>query len=328
MGQEKNRFETKVIHEGYNMNEFAGSLTPPIFQTSTFTFETAEQGEKRFAGEESGYVYSRLGNPTVTMFEQRMAQLEGGEMALGFASGMAAVSAVLMSLTKSDDHILCSQGVYGCTYGLLELFQEKYNIAFDFSAMSSEEELRAAITEKTTCIYVETPINPTMQIIDLKMVAKVANEYSIPVVVDNTFCSPYLQRPLELGCDIVVHSATKYLCGHGDVIAGVAVGTKAMMEEVSFTTRKDVGGVLAPFNAWLLLRGLKTLPIRMDRHCDNAVQIATYLQKHPYVEKVVYPGFGMQDDEQMKKGGGMISFTIKGDKKKAQEFMNNSCCCS
>ncbi|UOE96182.1 methionine gamma-lyase [Alkalihalobacillus sp. LMS39] len=322
MGQEKNRFETKVIHEGYNTNEFAGSLAPPIFQTSTFTFETAEQGEKRFAGEEAGYVYSRLGNPTVTMFEQRMAQLEGGEMALGFASGMAAVSAVLMSLTKSDDHILCSQGVYGCTYGLLELFKEKYNINFDFSAMSSEEELRAAITEKTTCIYVETPINPTMQIIDLKMVAKVANEYSIPVVVDNTFCSPYLQRPLELGCDIVVHSATKYLCGHGDVIAGVAVGTKEMMEEVSFTTRKDVGGVLAPFNAWLLLRGLKTLPVRMDRHCDNAVQIATYLQKHPYVEKVVYPGFGMQDNEQMKKGGGMISFTIKGDKKKAQEFMN------
>lgn len=321
------RFETEVIHSGYKSEEFRGSLAPPLFQTSTFTFESAEQGERRFAGEEEGYIYSRLGNPTVTMLEERMAVIEKGEKGLAFGSGMAAVSAIIISLTKTGDHILCSQGVYGCTFGLLQLMKEKYAINHDFSMMSSKEEVLAALTPETTCIYIETPINPTMRLVDLEMVAAVAKEKGIPVVVDNTFSSPYLQNPLELGCDFVIHSATKYICGHGDVIAGIAVGKKEIMSKISMTTQKDIGGVISPFDAWLLLRGLKTLPVRMDRHCENAEKLSAYLSGHHAVDEVFFPGDPKHPDyhiakKQMRKPGGLISFTIKGDKKTAQSFMN------
>lgn len=247
-----------------------GSLSTPIFQTSTFTFDTAEQGERRFRGEEEGFIYSRLGNPTVTALEDKIATLEGGEKGLAFASGMAAVSAVLVALTKANDHILCSNGLYGCTFGLLTMMEEKYQITHDFSAMRTKEEVRSLIKPETACIYIETPINPTMQLIDLEMVAEVAKEYEIPVVVDNTFSSPYLQRPLELGCDVVIHSATKYIGGHGDVVAGLVVGKRDFLDSVQMTTQKDIGGIISPFQAWLLLRGLKTLPVRMDRHSEQA----------------------------------------------------------
>ncbi|MUV37476.1 Methionine gamma-lyase [Lentibacillus sp. JNUCC-1] len=304
-----------------------GSLVPPLFQTSTYTFESAEQGERRFAGEEPGYVYSRLGNPTVTVLEERIAALEGGERGLAFASGMAAVSAVLVALTKANDHVLCSEGLYGCTFGLLSMMKEKYNIDSDFSAMATKEDIRALIRPETACIYIETPINPTMKLIDLEMVAEVAKEFSIPVVVDNTFSSPYLQRPLDLGCDVVLHSATKYIGGHGDVIAGLAVGKKDFMDEVAMTTQKDIGGVIAPFDAWLLLRGLKTLPLRMDRHCDNAERIFEKLQAHPNVERVYFPGDENHSDHhicerQMKRGGGMLAFEVKGTKADAQALLN------
>ncbi|MBN8191996.1 methionine gamma-lyase [Bacillus sp. NTK074B] len=326
--KEEKRFETRVIHEGYQSSQHFDSLAPPLYQTSTYTFANAKQGENRFAGEEDGYIYSRLGNPTVAILEERMASLEGGEAALAFGSGMAAVSAVLFSLTKSGDHILCSQGVYGCTFGLLELLQEKFAIRHDFSSMDTEEEIRGKITENTSCIYVETPINPTMQLIDLELVVKVAKEKGIPVVVDNTFCSPYLQRPLELGCDIVIHSATKYIGGHGDVVAGLVVGTQEKMSEIRMTTQKDIGGIISPFDAWLLLRGLKTLAVRMDRHCDSAEKIAGLLAEHPSVETVIYPGHESHPQhlvmkKQMKKPGGMISFTLKGSKEEAQKFMDD-----
>ncbi|MCP3741134.1 methionine gamma-lyase [Rossellomorea sp. BNER] len=321
------KFETKVIHEGYSSPMYRDSLAPPLFQTSTFTFDTAEQGERRFAGEEAGYIYSRLGNPTVTFLEERMAALENGESALAFGSGMAAVSSVLLYLTKSNDHVLCSQGVYGCTFGLLQLMKEKYNIQHDFSSMNSEEELLSCIRDNTACIYVETPINPTMSLIDLEMVARVAKKKGIPVVVDNTFCSPYLQNPLNFGCDYVVHSATKYIGGHGDVIAGLVVGRSERLAEIRMTTQKDIGGIISPFDAWLLLRGLKTLPIRMDRHCENAEKVADFLQKHPMIQDVHYPGDSKSPyyeimKKQMKKPGGLIAFTIKGTKKTAQQLMN------
>lgn len=321
------RFETEVIHSGYKSDEFRGSLAPPLFQTSTFTFDTAEQGERRFAGEEEGFIYSRLGNPTVAMLEERMATIEKGEKALAFASGMAAVSAILVALTRTGDHILCSQGVYGCTFGLLQLMKEKYEISHDFSMMSTREEVLAAITPETRVIYIETPINPTMRLVDLEMVADVAKEKGIPVVVDNTFSSPYLQNPLELGCDFVIHSATKYICGHGDVIAGIAVGPKEIMTKISMTTQKDFGGVISPFDAWLLLRGLKTLPVRMDRHCENAEKLAEYLSGHHAVEEVIFPGDPKHPDyaiakKQMRKPGGLISFNIKGGQKEAQAFIN------
>lgn len=328
MTKNHKQFETSVIHDGYEPADMLGSLAAPLFQTSTFTFETAEQGERRFAGEEEGYMYSRLGNPTVKVLEEKMAALENGERGLAFASGMAAVSAILVALTKANDHILCSSGLYGCTFGLLSMMNEKYNISYDFSTMETKDELRTLIRPETACIYVETPINPTMKLIDLQMVAEVAHEHNIPVVVDNTFASPYLQRPLELGCDVVLHSATKYIGGHGDVIAGVAVGKKDFLDNVQMTAQKDMGGIMSPLDAWLLIRGLKTLPIRLDRHCDNAEKMDAKLRNHPNVLRVLYPDDADHPDhhirqKQMKRGGGLISFEIKGTKEDAQKMLNN-----
>ncbi|MFB3160840.1 methionine gamma-lyase [Neobacillus sp. 179-J 1A1 HS] len=328
MDNENFRFETEAVHSGYSSDEHQGSLVPPLYQTSTFTFSSAEQGERRFAGQEEGFIYSRLGNPTVKILEDRMAKLEQGEAALAFSSGMAAVSAVLTALTKTGDHILCSQGVYGCTFGLLQLLKEKYNVTHDFSLMASKEMLEEEILPNTACIYIETPINPTMKLVDLELVSKVAKQHGIPVVVDNTFCSPYLQTPISLGCDIVIHSATKYICGHGDVIAGIVVGSRDFIKQVSRTTQKDIGGTISPFDAWLLLRGLKTLPVRMDRHCDNANLLVEFLRNHPKVERLYFPGNSdfIEDNKilhkQMKKPGGVISFSVKGTKETAQYFMN------
>ncbi len=327
MTKKYNKFETAVIHEGYDEKEMLGSLSVPLFQTSTYVFDSAEQGEKRFSGEEAGYIYSRLGNPTVNVLEERIAALENAERGLAFGSGMAAVSAVLIALTKANDHILCSSGLYGCTFGLLMMMKEKYNITSDFSMLDSKEEIRSKIKPETKAIYVETPINPTMQLIDLKLVAEVAKEYDIPVVVDNTFCTPYLQRPLDLGCDVVIHSATKYIGGHGDVVAGLVAGTKEFLDSVAMTTQKDIGGIQSPFDAWLLLRGLKTLPLRMDRHCDNASKIYSKLEAHPKVDKIYFPDDADNPNykiakKQMKAAGGMISFEVKGNKQDAQALMN------
>lgn len=328
MGEKKSfKMETEVIHHGYDASSFEGSLVPPVFQTSTYCFATAEEGERRFAGEDSGYIYSRLGNPTVSVLEERMAVIEKGEAALAFGSGMAAVSAVLVALTKAGDHVLCSQGVYGCTFGLLKMLNHKYQITYSFSEMDTKEQLLQAIKPETTCIYVETPINPTMKLVDLEMIAAVGKEKGIPVVVDNTFCSPYLQTPLELGCDVVVHSATKYICGHGDVIAGIVVGKRHFLQEVAMTTQKDIGGIISPFDAWLLLRGLKTLPVRMDRHCENARRIHAFLSEHVAVNQVFYPGDSKHPDyiimkKQMRQAGGLLSFTLHGGVEEAKKFMN------
>lgn len=328
MKKNKHQLETEMLHFGYNEKDYFGSMTPPIFQTSTFVFDSAEQGERRFAGEEDGYIYSRLQNPTVKIFEERMAFLEKGEKALAFASGMAAVSATLFALIKSGDHILCSQGLYGCTFGLLQFLEEKFHVEHDFSKMETKEELEREIRDNTACIYVETPINPTMKLVDLEMVASVAKKKGIPVVVDNTFSTPYLQRPLELGCDVVVHSATKYIGGHGDVIGGVVVGKEELIDQMAVTTRKDIGGVLSPFDAWLMLRGLQTMPVRLDRHCENARQLSQFLKNHPKVDQVFYPGDPENEQyslmkKQMDQPGAMISFSLKGTKKTAQQFMND-----
>ena len=321
------RFETKTIHDGYDSKSHHNSLASPIYQTSTFTFETAEAGERRFAGEEPGYIYSRLGNPTVRMLEERIASLENAEGGLAFGSGMAAVSAVLMHLVKSGDHILCSEGVYGCTFGLLKMLEEKFAIEHDLLPLDSFEQIQQAIRPNTTVIYIETPINPTLKLIDLEMISSVAKEKGITVVVDNTFSTPYLQRPLEFGCDIVLHSATKYIGGHGDVVAGLVVSDKKTITAIAKSTQKDIGGILSPFDAWLLLRGLKTLPIRMDRHCSNAHNIVQKLIEHPSVTNVMYPGREESPSyliaqKQMKSPGGLISFEINGGKLEAQNFMN------
>lgn len=314
--------ETALIHHGYTSEEHKGSLTPPLFQTSTFTFETAQQGEASFAGVDPSYIYSRLGNPTVKLFEERMAVLEGGEEALAFGSGMAAISATLIGFLKAGDHIICSNGLYGCTYGFLEVLEEKFMITHSFCDMETEGDIENKIRPNTKLIFVETPINPTMKLIDLKRVIRVAKRNGLLVIVDNTFCSPYLQRPLELGCDAVVHSATKYIGGHGDVVAGVTIcKTRALAEKIR-PMRKDIGGIMAPFDAWLLLRGLKTLAVRMDRHCDNAEKIVSFLKNHDAVEGVWYPE-GELASRQMKRGGGVISFSIKGGKEETQAFIND-----
>ncbi|ARF13277.1 methionine gamma-lyase [Sporosarcina ureae] len=321
--------ETAMIHEGYDSEDHQGSLAVPLYQTSTYVFDSAEQGERRFVGEEAGNIYSRLGNPTVAVLEDRIAKMEEGAAGLAFASGMAAVSSVLVHLTKANDHIICSRGIYGCTFGFLKILEEKYNITHDLISMKTEQEIEKAVKPETTCIYVETPINPTMELADLEAVVNVAKRHNLKVVVDNTFCSPYIQTPLTFGVDYVLHSATKYINGHGDVIAGLLVGNDAdEMAKIRGTVLKDFGGIISPFDAWLLLRGIKTLPIRMDRHSANAKIIFDYLQKHPKVEDVFYP-FDDQHPQyeiakkQMKMGGGLISFTIKGGKEDAQKLLNH-----
>ncbi|ARJ38024.1 methionine gamma-lyase [Sporosarcina ureae] len=321
--------ETAMIHEGYDSKDHQGSLAVPLYQTSTYVFDSAEQGERRFAGEEAGNIYSRLGNPTVAVLEERIAKMEEGAAGLAFASGMAAVSAVLVHLTKANDHVICSRGIYGCTFGFLKILEEKYNITHDLISMKTEQEIEQAVKPETTCIYIETPINPTMELVDLEAVVNVAKRHNLKVVVDNTFCSPYIQTPLTFGVDYVLHSATKYINGHGDVIAGLLVGKDAdEMATLRGTVLKDFGGIISPFDAWLMLRGIKTLPIRMDRHSANAKILFEYLQKHPKVEEVFYP-FDDQHPQyeiakkQMKMGGGLISFTIKGGKEEAQKLLNH-----
>lgn len=320
--------ETAMIHEGFESKEHQGSLAVPLYQTSTYVFDSAEQGERRFAGEEAGNIYSRLGNPTVAVLEERIAKMEEGVAGLAFASGMAAVSSVLVHLTKANDHIICSRGIYGCTFGLLKILEEKYSITHDLIAMRTEEEIEKAVKPETTCIYVETPINPTMELVDLEAVVKVAKRHGLKVVVDNTFCSPYIQTPLSFGVDFVLHSATKYINGHGDVIAGLLVGKDAEeMAKIHGTVLKDYGGIISPFDAWLLLRGIKTLPVRMERHSSNAEIIFDYLKNHPKVDEVFYPFDDKHPQyaiakKQMKLGGGLISFTIKGTKEDAQKLLN------
>ncbi|MGK0699685.1 methionine gamma-lyase [Priestia flexa] len=319
---EKYKFETKAVHGKYESSMHHDSLATPLYQTSTFTFSSLNQGARRFAGEESGYVYSRLANPTVAEFESRMAELEEGEEALAFSSGMAAVSAALIGLTKAGDHILCSKGLYGCTFSLLELLNEKYGITHSFSTFLTVEEIKASITDKTACIYIETPINPTMQVIDLTLLVSVAKEHGVPVIVDNTFLTPYLQKPLTLGCDLVIHSATKYIGGHGDVVAGVMVGEASLIQSIRKTVQKDIGGILAPFDAWLLIRGLKTLPVRVDRHCENAEKIVEKLKIHPKVKTVYYPEIKGRLEKQMERSGGVLAFELNGSEESVKEFMN------
>ncbi|MBO8170566.1 MAG: methionine gamma-lyase [Bacillaceae bacterium] len=326
--KENLRFSSRLIHDGSSPDPVTGAHATPIYQTSTFVFPSAEAGGSRFAGEEDGYIYTRLGNPTTRALEEKMAALEKGDAALAFSSGMAAISAVLINLVKSGDHILCSKTLYGCTYGLLQLLNQKFNVEYSLVDMSDREQIEKAVQPNTRVIYVESPTNPTMELADLEMVAEIAGKQDARVVVDNTFMTPYLQRPLELGADIVVHSATKYIGGHGDVVAGIAVGPQDIIDEIRVTTQKDVGGILGPFEAFLLIRGLKTLAVRMDRHCENAQEVAQYLAGHPRVKNVYYPGlpdFPQHDlaRKQMDQFGAVLSFEIEGGLEAGKNVMNH-----
>ncbi|WP_298022926.1 methionine gamma-lyase [uncultured Dysosmobacter sp.] len=330
MDQKKNfGFATRQIHVGKVKNA-AGSLCDPIYQTSTFEFETVEQGGARFAGQEGGYIYSRLGNPTVATVEAKMASLEGGEAALCTASGMGAISSALWSAVVGGDEIVADETLYGCTYALLNHGMSKFGVKVTLTDLSDIENLRKALTDKTKVVYFETPCNPTLKLLDIELIAKTAHAFNpaIRVIVDNTFCTPYLQRPLSLGANVVVHSATKYLNGHGDVIAGVIVGDEEFIGQCRMFGLKDMtGAVMSPFNAFLMARGMKTLDIRMERHCANAKKVAEFFANHPAVDKVYYPGLeSFKGHEiaakQMKLPGAMISIELKADKAATAAALN------
>jgi methionine-gamma-lyase len=323
-------FGTKAVHGGHIKDTQFGSLATPIYQTSTFIFDSAEQGGRRFALEEEGYIYSRLGNPTSSELEDKVALLEGGEAAVATASGMGAISAVLWTVLKAGDHIVAADTLYGCTFALLNHGLTRFGVDVTFVDSSNLEEIKNAMRPNTKVVYLETPANPTLKITDIEAVSKIAhqNEGCI-VIVDNTFNTPYIQKPLELGADVVVHSATKYLNGHGDVIAGFAVGSKELMTQVRLVGIKDMtGAVPSPFNSYLIIRGMKTLEVRMEKHCANAMKVAEFLESHPAVEKVYYPGLKSFEyyelaKKQMKLPGAMIAFELKGGFEEGKMVMNN-----
>ena len=323
-------FGTKAIHAGNVKDAQYGALTTPIFQTSTFVFDSCEQGGRRFAGEESGYIYTRLGNPTTSVLEAKIAALENGEACVAAASGMGAISSALWTVAAAGKHIIADGTLYGCTFALLNHGMTRYGVEVSFVDTSDLDEVRKALKPNTCAVYLETPANPNLKIADIAAVAALAHGYNkdITVICDNTFASPYLQRPLELGADVVVHSATKYLNGHGDVIAGFVVGSAEFCTQVRMFGLKDMtGAVMDPFTSFLILRGLKTLEIRMQKHCASAHAVAEFLYNHPAVDKVYFPGLVDHPGHdiarrQMSDFGGMISFEVKGGRAAGVKLVN------
>ncbi|MCX7885529.1 MAG: PLP-dependent aspartate aminotransferase family protein [Caloramator sp.] len=321
-------FDTRAIHAGSESNP-DNALNPPIFQTSTFTFNSLEHAEDVMSFKSSDYVYTRGNNPTLRLFENKMADLEEGAGAVAFSSGMAAISSVLFSLLKPNDSVIVHRTLYGSTFSVANNLLPKYGIKCKTVDLRNLDELKNSIDESVKAIYFETPCNPNLEIIDIKEVCEAVKHKNIKVVVDNTFASPYFQRPLTLGVDVVVHSATKYICGHGDVVAGVAVSKDIdYINRLKFDYMCEFGGALSPFNAWLLLRGLKTLGVRMREHEKNAMRIAKFLKEHKDVKKVYYPG--LEDfegysiaKEQMSGFSGMIGFEIEGGLERAKKFVNS-----
>ena len=322
-------FSTRQIHCGKLKNTF-GALCSPIYQTSTFEFDSVETGGKRFSGEDSGYKYTRLGNPTIDELEMKLANLEQGEACAATGSGMGAISTAMWSLLVAGDEVVSSDTLYGCTFSLFNHCLPKYGIKVTFKDFAKIDEIKAALTEKTKVVYLETPCNPTLKVVDIEAVSKMVHDFNkdIKVVVDNTFPSPYLCNPLTLGADVVVHSGTKYINGHGDVICGFIISNKELIKKVKSGALKDMtGSIMAPFNAFLINRGLKTLSIRMDRHCQNAQKIAEFLESHPAVAKVYYPGLKSFEGheiakKQMKNFGGMMSFELKASRDKVGAAIN------
>lgn len=322
-------FASKQIHAGQDKNTY-GALATPIYQTSTFVFDSAEQGGRRFALEEEGYIYTRLGNPTTTVVEKKLAVLEGGEACVSFSSGIGAITSCLWTALKAGDHIVAGKTLYGCTFAFMNHGLTRFGVDVSFVDMRVSENVKKAIKPNTRVVYVETPANPNMYLADIKEIAKIAHDANpeILVVVDNTYMTPYLQKPLSLGADVVLHSATKYLNGHGDVIAGFVVGKKEFMDQVRFVGLKDMtGATIGPFESYLIGRGMKTLDIRMEKHCANAQKVAEFLESHPAVESIAFPGlksFPQYDlaKKQMALPGAMIAFTVKGGLESGKKLIN------
>lgn len=327
---EKKGFATKAIHGGSKTDPTTGALATPIYQTSTFVFDSAEQGGNRFALEEEGFIYTRLGNPTNMQLEEKIAILEGGEAAMSMGSGMGAITSAFWTKLKAGDHIISGDAIYGCTHAYLSHGITRYGVEVTFVDMSDPENVRKAMKENTKIVYLETPANPTLKITDISAIADIAHENEdCMVIVDNTFATPYIQRPLEMGADVIVHSATKYLNGHGDVIAGFVVGSKEFIDEVRLFGVKDMTGAsLSPFDAYLILRGMKTLEIRMEKHCRNAMTVAEFLEGHNAIEKVYYPGLKSFEQyelakKQMSLPGAIIAFELKGGIEEGKKLMNS-----
>lgn len=305
------KFNTKTIHGGQdNVDPAYGSVMPPIYQTTTFSQTTP--------GVHKGFEYSRSGNPTRAALERALASIENGSFGIAFASGLAAIDAVLKTL-KSGDEVISTNDLYGGTYRLFTKIFEGFGIKFHFMGMENADEIEAYVNSNTKLIWVETPTNPMMNIIDIKKVAIIAKKHKVMLAVDNTFATPYLQQPLDLGADIVMHSATKYLGGHSDVVMGALIVKDKNLADRLYFIQNASGAVCGPQDSFLVLRGLKTLHIRMQRHCENGKAVAEYLTNHPKIEKVYWPGFENHPNhtiakEQMKDFGGMISFVPKGNK--------------
>jgi len=319
--------ESLVVHAGVERNEHL-AVVPPIYQTSTFAFDSAEQGASLFAGERKGYIYSRMLNPTVQALEKCMAALEGGHAGLACGSGMAAIHTTFAVLLEAGDHLVCSDAVYGPTCTLVETILPRFGIENTTVDTSDLAAIERAFRPNTKVLYIETPGNPTLVICDLEAVCRLAHDRGIKVVVDNTFMSPVLQQPFRFGADVVVHSLTKFLNGHADVVGGMIVVKDEAQYSTFRKTLNQLGGVLPPLESFLVHRGIKTLALRMQRHCENAAKVAEFLEQHPAVEWVRYPGLKSHPQyeiarKQMSGPGGMISFGLKGGIEAGRTMMNS-----
>lgn len=310
------RLATQAVHAGENPCPSTGALDTPIYQSTTFVSASADDMAAVYGEQKFGYMYTRYGNPTIRALELKVAALEAAEAALATASGMAAVSSAILGYVQSGDHVVASRSLYGAAYDFLAQKLPRFGVSTTFVQSTRAEDFEQAIRPNTRLIYFETPSNPVLEIIDIGALAAVARSRGLPLMIDNTFASPALQQPISAGVTVVVHSATKYLCGHGDAMGGVIVGPESYISAVSRNILRDFGGIISPFNAWLILRGIHTLPLRIFAQCANAQQIANFLNGHPKIARVNYPGLAAHRGheiakKQMKAFGAMVSFEVK-----------------
>jgi methionine-gamma-lyase len=321
------QFATLAVHAGEGPCPATGALDTPIYQSTTYVSADADEMAAVYGEQKFGYMYTRYGNPTIHALQAKMAALERGEAALAFASGMAAISSAVLGYIKAGDHVVAARSLYGAAYHFLDQKLPRLGASTTFVQSTRVEDFEKALRPNTRLIYFETPSNPILEILDIAALAALARARSLPTMLDNTFASPALQQPLALGVTVVVHSATKYLCGHGDAMGGIVVGPKAYIDELRHEYLRDFGGVISPFNAWLILRGLRTLHLRMPAHCANAQKIAEFLDRHPRVERVNYPGLPRHPGhdiarQQMGAFGAMISFEVKGGYERGKTVMD------
>jgi len=327
MNKKQLKFNSQLIHGGGYKDAF-GSANVPIYQTSTFAFESAEEAAKCFADDSDGYIYTRIGNPTITALEKLIAELENGYDGIATSSGMAAVSTIYMALLNSGDHIVSTDAVYGPSRGLMENHFSRFGVQSSYINTTDISNIKKAIRPNTKMLFIETPANPTLDIADIKACAKLAKEKNILLVVDNTFCSPYLQNPLDLGADIVFHSMTKFINGHADIVAGIIIAKEKLIYEKLRAMMIYIGCNMDPHQAYMVLRGVKTLSIRIEKSQDNALKVAKMLENHPKIAWIKYPGLKSHPQyllasEQMKGSGAIISFGIKGGYESAKTVLNN-----